>query len=36
MSSASTKTQFLEQFEQIVKGVLNNKSKVALDTILWL
>ena len=28
MSSPATKTQFLQQFEQIVNGVLNNKSKV--------
>ena len=31
MSSPSTKTQFLEQFEQIVNGVLNNKGKVGVQ-----
>ena len=31
MSSPATKTQFLQQFEQIVNGVLKNKSKVGFQ-----
>ena len=33
MSSPANKEQFLKQFEQIVEGVKNNKSKVILSSI---